>query len=468
MANTVLGGWGRAVSSAPDVVVTAPPNGTPALPNHPRGSIGRGAARSYGDAAQNAGGAVVDMTTRGRIHRLDLQTGRVRVDAGLTLDELLRAIVPHGWSLPVTPGTRMVTVGGAIAADVHGKNHVADGSIRKHLTGFSLLLADGSRRWVTPADHDVFAATLGGMGLTGLVLDAELALRSIATSSVRVRTWTTADLDATLAALDRTDATYRVASLDLMSRRRGLGRAIVDVGEHADRDHLQPSAVRQPLRYDPARPVDVPDVFPSGLLNRMTAQAFTAAWFARAPRRPRTRVVDLTSFFYYLDALGHWNRVYGPRGFVQYQFAIPDGQDWALHRITRLLADARCPTFVVVLKRLGPGAGMLSFPLAGWTLAVDIPAGVAGLSRLLEACDDVVCEAGGRVYLAKDARLRAERMPTMYPELGIWHEVRARLDPDGRWRSDLGRRLGLCPPSDVRSGAAVRRGSQAMSQRRSA
>jgi decaprenylphospho-beta-D-ribofuranose 2-oxidase len=289
--------------------------------------------------------------------------------------------------------------------------------------------------------------------MTGLVLDAELELCPIATSSVRVRTWTTTDLDATLVALDTTDATHRVASLDLMSRGRHLGRAIVDTGEHADRDDLQPSAVRHPLRYDPSRPIEVPDVFPSGLLSRRTAQAFTAAWFARAPRRPRTRVVDLTSFFHQLDALGHWNRAYGPRGFVQYQFAIPDGQEWALHRIARLLADARCPTFVVVLKRLGPGAGMLSFPLAGWTLAVDIPAGVAGLSRLLETCDDVVCEAGGRVYLAKDARLRAERMTTMYPELDAWREVRARLDPDGRWRSDLGRRLGLCPPSDVTSAA---------------
>jgi decaprenylphospho-beta-D-ribofuranose 2-oxidase len=446
MAGTVLRGWGRAVASAADVV-PAPAADPLALPAHPRGTIGRGAARSYGDAAQNAGGVVVDMTARARIHRLDLHTGRARVDAGLTLDELLRAIVPHGWFLPVTPGTRMITVGGAIAADVHGKNHVADGSIRRHLTGFTLLLADGSRRWVTPADGDVFAATLGGMGLTGLVLDAELELRRITTSSVRVRTWTTTDLDATLAALDATAATYRVASLDLMSRGPRLGRAIVELGEHADPDDLAPAAARHPLRYDPGRLVDVPDVFPSGLLNRVTAQAFTAAWFARAPRRPRTRVADLASFFHQLDAVGHWNRVYGPRGFVQYQCAVPNGREWALRRIAGLLADARCPTFVVVLKRLGPGGGMLSFPIAGWTLAVDIPAGVAGLSGLLEACDDAVCEAGGRVYLAKDARMRAERMPVMYPELDAWREVRARLDPHGRWRSDLGRRLGLCPPS---------------------
>jgi decaprenylphospho-beta-D-ribofuranose 2-oxidase len=340
----------------------------------------------------------------------------------------------------------MVTVGGAIAADVHGKNHVADGSIRRHLTGFTLLLADGSRRWITPADTDVFAATLGGMGLTGLILDAELELRRIATSSLRVHTWTTGDLDATLAALDTTDATHRVATLDLMSRGAGLGRAVVELGEHADPADLDPAAARDPLRYDPTPRADLPDVFPNGLLNRVTAQAFTTAWFARAPRRPRARVVDLAAFFHQLDAVGHWNHVYGRRGFVQYQCAVPDGREWALARIARLFAAARCPTFIVVLKRLGPGGGMLSFPIAGWTLAVDIPAGVAGLSRLLDACDDVVCEAGGRVYLAKDARLRAARLPVMYPELDAWLQVRAQLDPDSRWRSDLGRRLGLCPP----------------------
>lgn len=445
MAGTVLRGWGRAASSVADVVA-APGDGPAAPPDHERGVIARGAARSYGDAAQNAGGVVVDMTTRGRIHRLDLQTGRARVDAGATLDEILRAVVPHGWFLPVTPGTRLITVGGAIAADVHGKNHPAHGSIRDHLTGFTLLLADGDRRWVTPADDDVFRATLGGMGLTGLVLDAELELRPIVTARMRMRTQVTTDLDDTLATLDAADATYRVAALDLMSRGPRLGRAIVDTGEHAATADLAPADARNPLRYDPPRRADVPDLMPNGLLNRVTAQAFTAAWFARAPRHPSERVVDLATFFHPLDAVGHWNRAYGRRGFVQYQFAVPRGAEWALQRVATVLAQHRCPTFVVVLKRLGPGGGMLSFPIEGWTLAADIPAGVAGLSALLNACDDVVCGTGGRVYLAKDGRVRADRMTTMYPELGAWRQVRDRLDPQGRWRSDLGRRLGLCAP----------------------
>jgi decaprenylphospho-beta-D-ribofuranose 2-oxidase len=443
MTSTMLRGWGRAISSAAGVITSASDE-APTPGDHPRGTIARGAARSYGDAAQNAGGAVIDMTTRARIHRLDLHTGRARVDAGLTIDELLRAIVPHGWFVPVTPGTRMVTIGGSIAADIHGKNHHVDGSIRRFVTGFTLLLADGSRQWVTPDDHDVFSATLGGMGLTGVILDAEIELRRITTAWIRATVQRTTDLDDTIAVLDTSDATHSVAFMDLMSRGRGLGRAVVDTGEYAQIDDLPPATARQPLRYNPTQRLVVPDVFPISAINRVTAQAFAPAWIARAPRRPRRHVVSLTSFFHPLDWIGHWNRAYGPRGFVQYQCVVPPGQEQAIHQIAAILAGARCPTFLPVFKRMGPGGGMLSFPIEGWTLAIDIPAGFAGLGGLLEACDDVVCEAGGRVYLAKDGRMRAERMPIMYPELDAWRAVRDRLDPQGRWRSDLGRRLGLC------------------------
>jgi len=400
-------------------------------------------ARSYGDAALNAGGAVVDMTARGRLHGFDVSTGVVRVDAGITLDEVLRATVPHGWFLPVTPGTRMITVGGAIAADVHGKNHLDAGSFRRHLRGFTLLLADGTRRWVTPDDADVFAATLGGMGLTGIMLVAELALRRITSTRMDVVTHTTHDLDSTVAALEASTDPYRIATLDLSRAGARMGRAIVETGDHAAGGALggTPAGLAD---YDPGRPITVPQVVPSGLLNRLSARALHEVWFARAPRRPRRDQVDMTSFFHPLDAVDRWNRVYGPRGFVQYQFAVPVGREDTLRRVAERFTSARCPTFVVVLKRLGPGAGMLSFPLDGWTLAADIPAGVPGLGRLLEDCDDLVCEAGGRVYLAKDGRLRAARMPVMYPELDRWRRVRDELDPHGRWRSDLGRRLGLC------------------------
>lgn len=439
MTVTTLSGWGRAGSSAAQVVAV-PPGSPPRLVDHPRGTLARGMARSYGDAARNAGGVVLDMTGRARLHSFDDTLGHLRVDAGATLDEVLRAVVPHGWFLPVTPGTSMITVGGAIAADVHGKNHVAAGSFRGHVRGFSLLLADGSTRWVTPDDREVFAATLGGMGLTGIVLDAEIALRRITTTWLRATTRTTDDLDATLSVLDTSRAEYRIATLDLMRTDRRLGRAIVETAEHADES---PDAER-PLAYDPAPHLTVPAGMPGGLLNRVSARAVTRLWFARAPRRPRQDLVDMAGFFYPLDAIADWNRLYGPRGFVQYQFAVPVGQEETVRRVAERFATARCPTFVVVLKRLGPGGGMLSFPIDGWTMAVDIPAGVAELSSLLDGCDELVCRAGGRVYLAKDGRLRAERVPVMYSELDRWQQTRDRLDPHGRWRSDLGRRLGLC------------------------
>jgi len=438
----LLTGWGRARSSAARVLPPPDEAGGPPM-DDPRGVLARGMARSYGDAALNAGGAVVAMTARGAIRAFDTVTGVVHADAGATLDEVLRAAVPHGWFLPVTPGTRKVSLGGAIAADVHGKNHPAAGSFRDHLRGFTLLLADGSRRWVTPDDTDVFGATLGGMGLTGIVTDAELTLRRISSTWMDVVTRTTRDLDDTIATLEAATDPYRIATLDLSRSGPRMGRAVVETGDHAAPAALD-GAPDGLAGYDPAAALTVPDVVPSGLLNRLSARALTGLLLARAPKRPRRHLAGLSSFFHPLDAIDHWNRVYGPRGFVQYQFAVPAGREGALRRIADRLVSARCPTFVVVLKRLGPGAGLLSFPLNGWTLAADIPAGVPGLARLLDACDDVVCEAGGRVYLAKDGRLRAERMPVMYPELDRWRGIRDSLDPTGRWRSDLGRRLGLC------------------------
>jgi decaprenylphospho-beta-D-ribofuranose 2-oxidase len=444
MATATLRGWGRSTASAAHLVPPPSVDGATQPPVHPRGALARGMARSYGDAATNAGGVVLDMPARSRLRAFDGERGTLLADAGATLDEALRAVVPHGWFLPVTPGTRMITLGGALAADVHGKNHSRAGSIRRHVAAFTLLLADGGRRRVTPEDVDVFAATLGGMGLTGVVLDVELALRPITSAWVRVHTRTTDDLDATFAALDGATAEHRIATLDLMRRGSGLGRGIVETGDHADAAELDDAG--DPLAYDATQRVAVPDAVPGGLLNRWSARAFTELWFARAPRRPRTHLAPLPAFFHPLDAIADWNRLYGARGFVQYQFAVPVGREDAVRRIAERLAAARCPTFVAVLKRLGPGGGMLSFPIDGWTMAVDIPAGVDGLSDLLEGCDDVVCEAGGRIYLAKDGRLRAARLPVMYPELDRWRAVRDRLDPHGRWRSDLGRRLGLCTP----------------------
>lgn len=411
----------------------------------PRGTLPRGLGRSYGDVAQNAGGQVLDMTGLDRVLAFDRKTGLVTAEAGLSLDRLLRLAVPAGWFLTSTPGTRFVTVGGLIANDVHGKAHHLRGSIRRAVRGLELLTPAGDQVTVGPdQDRELFAATLGGLGLTGIIQAATLQLDPVETAWVRVDTERAADLDDLMDRMAGGDDAYRysVAWVDCLARGRRLGRSVLTRGNHALAEELPADQRASARRFAPRRHVAVPPL-PASPLRRPLARLFNEAWFARAPRREVGRLQPFTQFFYPLDALGSWNRLYGPRGFVQYQLAVPPGAAGTLSAIVELLAQQRCPSFLVVLKRFGPGGDLLSFPIAGWTLAVDIPAGQPGLGRLLDRCDELVAGAGGRVYLGKDARLRRAAFEAMYPELDRWRSVRARVDPAGRLRSDLGRRLGL-------------------------
>ena len=407
--------------------------------------LARGLGRSYGDAAQNAGGDVVDLSGGAAgILELDPVGGTVTVDAGISLDRLLRTVVPVGWFVAVTPGTRFVTVGGAIASDVHGKNHHLDGGFVDHVRSFELVTPASGRITVTPEDP-AFRATAGGMGLTGIVTEATLRLLPIATSMVAVDTERFDRLDELMAAMDEGDHRYRysVAWVDCMSRGRRLGRGVLTRGYHAPLDRLSPSGRRDPLRFEPSTRLRVPLTLPSGLLSAPVAAAFNKAWFRHSPRLERDALHNLSSFFHPLDGVAGWNRLYGPRGFVQYQFVVPFERHDVVHRTLQRLAAAGCPSFLAVLKRFGPGGGLLSFPVPGWTLALDIPAARPGLGRLLDGLDELVAEAGGRVYLAKDSRLRPDLLPVMYPELQKWRAIRSMLDPKHVLRSDLDRRLGL-------------------------
>jgi decaprenylphospho-beta-D-ribofuranose 2-oxidase len=440
----LLTGWGRTSPTRSTVVETRDADAVAEALREtgPRGALARGLGRSYGDVAQNAGGIVLDMTACRGIELLDERDGTLTAFAGTSFDEILRAIVPRGWFLPVSPGTRFVTLGGAIANDVHGKNHHVDGGIGDHLVSFDLLApADGSVRTVTPEDAS-FGATLGGMGLTGVIVRATLRLHPIETSSMRVDTDRARDLDDLMSLMSGGEerARYSVAWVDCLARGRSLGRGVLTRGDHAIREELPGSG--DPLAYRPRSLPSVPRGVPN-VVAPLGIRAFNEAWFRRAPSSERGRVEPLTSFFHPLDAIPSWNRLYGRAGLVQHQFVVPFGSEDVVRSAIELLSRARAGSFLAVLKRFGRGRGGMSFPIEGWTLALDLPAGQRELRALLDGIDRSVADSGGRVYLAKDARLDPALLPEMYPELDRWLEERERLDPGGVLRSDLDRRLEL-------------------------
>ncbi|MCX4698418.1 FAD-binding oxidoreductase [Streptomyces sp. NBC_01373] len=412
-----------------------------------RGGIPRGLGRAYGDAAQNAGGSVLDMTGLDRIHAIDADEGIVLCDAGISLHRLTEVLLPLGWFVPVTPGTRHVTVGGAIGADIHGKNHHVSGSFSRHVLSLELLTADGGVRAVGPGTP-LFDATAGGMGLTGVILTATVRLQPVETSLMSVDTERARDLDDLMARLTATDHQYRysVAWIDLLARGAATGRAVLTRGDHAPLKALpkRTRARRDPLAFRTSRLPAAPAFLPEGLLSRTTVGLFNELWYRKAPRARTGELQRLSTFFHPLDGVPHWNRVYGRGGLVQYQFVVGHGQEDAVRRIVRRVSQRRCPSFLAVLKRFGDAdPGWLSFPVPGWTLALDIPAHLPGLGAFLDELDEEVAAAGGRVCLAKDSRLRPELLTAMYPRLADFRALRAELDPRGVFVSDLARRLGL-------------------------
>ena len=443
----VLSGWGRTSPVVAHVVTPADEAGVAAAvaAGGRRGLIARGLGRSYGDAAQRAGGLVIEATGLAGIGPIG-PSGLVEVGAGVSLHDLMTTALPAGWFVPVSPGTRLVTVGGAIAADIHGKNHHRDGSFGQHVTELTVVTPTGTHRASPEHRAALFWATVGGMGLTGVITRATLRLIAVETSSVLVDTERFGDLDGVMAAMESTDADYRysVAWVDCMARGRHLGRAVLTRGDHAPLAALDPgrrSAARRPP--GPAR-VAVPVTAPRGLLNPLSVSAFNELWFRRSPRRQTAAPHSIGSFFHPLDGVAQWNLLYGPAGFVQYQFVVGPEHAEVVRSAVEVLSRSRIPSFLAVLKRFGPASpGLLSFPVAGWTLALDFPLGPPALRDLLEQLDRLVAGAGGRVYLAKDARLDPHYLAAMYPGSTALAELRATIDPAGRLRSDLSERLGL-------------------------
>lgn len=442
-------GWGRATKTAAGVLAPSSQFDIERLFHDPQGTgrcCPRGLGRAYGDAAQCAGGTILDCRGLLGAPELNSMKGTVQAGGGTSLDTLLGFLVPRGYFLPVVPGTRFVTLGGAIASDIHGKNHHLDGCLSRHVENLRLVAPAGVFD-CSPHQHpEEFWATCGGMGLTGVITEAAVRLVRIDTSWMIVDIERAANLEGCLSLLASDPARYRysVAWVDGLARGKHLGRSVLTRANHAAVADLPARRRLLPLPYRSRRPVEIPLVAPFSLLNAATVSAFNELWYRKAPARRETRLEPLNSFFFPLDGVGGWNRLYGPRGFAQYQFAVPFGAEVALERVLERMSRARLPSFLAVLKSFGPPAGgPLSFPIAGWTLALDLPLGSPGLPELLDDLDDLVAGSGGRIYLSKDARLQPELLEVMYPRLGEWREVQARLDPGGMLRSDLARRLGL-------------------------
>lgn len=455
----VLTGWGRALRTVADVVDVDPSDvdalGSAIRDAGPRGVIARGLGRSYGDPAQNAGGRVLacrsragDLLSSGAVV-LDALAGTATVAAGVSLAELLEVIVPRGWFVPVTPGTRFVTIGGAIASDIHGKNHhqsdVFGGSFGNHVTSLRLMLADTTVVDLGPdRDPELFWATVGGMGLTGVIVSATFRLVPIETSRMAVDTYRVANLDELMARMSDTEADvrYSVAWIDLLAKGARLGRGVLTNGEHATREQVGGD---DPLAYGARQLIAVPPVIPPfGVINPVTVRAFNEVWYRKAPRQRQAQLQSIAGYFHPLDFVRDWNRVYGRRGFLQYQFLVPHGEEDTLRAVIEQISAAQVPTFLTVLKRFGPGnPAPLSFPTGGWTLAIDVATSFPGLAGLLRRLDERVLAAGGRHYLAKDCHMTPEALRAGYPRLDEWRAIRDRVDPTGVWASDQSRRLGL-------------------------
>jgi decaprenylphospho-beta-D-ribofuranose 2-oxidase len=341
-----------------------------------------------------------------------------------------------------------VTVGGAIGSDIHGKGHHLEGSFCQHVSELTLLLGSGETRVLRPDSPDTagaFWATAGGMGLTGIVLSATVRLRRIESAYLRVDTERAANLEDCMDRMSKHDAEYRYSAawIDSLTTGDAMGRAVLTRGDFATVDELPAKRQKAPLAYGPSPKLAAPPWVPSGLLRASTVRAFNEVWFRKAPRQ-HTGYESIPYFFHPLDGVLEWNRIYGRAGFIQYQFAVPLDADQTVREALGRLAAARCPSFLTVLKRFGPGnPGPLSFPMPGWTLTVDVPADLPGLGSLLDGLDETVVQAGGRVYLSKDSRLRPDLLAAMYPRLAQWRAERDALDPGGVLSSDLSRRLGL-------------------------
>lgn len=407
--------------------------------------LARGEGKSYGDASLNRDGWCLDFRPADRFLAFDPHTGRLHAEAGVTLERVLQTLVPRGWFMPVTPGTQYPTLGGCVAADVHGKSRFPLGHYLRRL---HLVLADGQEATCSPSERpDLFWATVGGMGLTGVITSVELDLMKIESSYLKYEGLKAPDLESIFRLLEETPAELMtVAWIDCLAQGRKLGRSILMRGRFAKRAELATARQRRDPLAVPRKPkISVPVDFPGWVLNPLSMKAFNVGYYGKHPRRLET-LMDYDSFFYPLDSVLNFNRVYGRKGLLQYQFLIPPPHCFeGVRAVLEAIAKTGKASFLAVLKKFGPmkNSAPLSFPEPGYFLALDFPAGDGSILRHMEEWDRLVLKFGGRQYLAKDSRMRRQTFEPMYPRLKEWKRAKAKYDPQGVFASDLGRRLGL-------------------------
>jgi decaprenylphospho-beta-D-ribofuranose 2-oxidase len=404
--------------------------------------IARGQGCSYGDASLNDN--ILSTERLNRLLEFDRHHGILTAEAGVTLKEILDVIVPRGWFLPVTPGTQYVSLGGCVATDAHGKNHPHAGSLGQHILGLEIILAHGESVHCSPQQHaDIFWATIGGMGLTGVISAIVLQLLPIASRYMRVTHQATANLEQALAFLTNTTEPYSIIWLDTFATGKNLGRGVLMTAHHAERIELPETLQLQPFTGAPQKSLAMPCYAPNWLLNKNTAKIFNRFYYQKQIKKSAPFITDYGNYFYPLDRIRHWNYLYGKRGFVQYQCALPYATaSAALRQLLSYLQTTRYPSFLATLKRFGTaGSGLLSFPIPGFTLALDLPLIDTELFTVLNKLDEIVVAHSGRVYLAKDARLSAAMFRAMYPRYAEWLAVKNKWDPEHIFCSSLSKRL---------------------------
>lgn len=404
--------------------------------------IARGNGRCYGDASLAVN--TISTLKYDKILSFDPEAGLFECQSGLTLDAILEVIVPKGWFLPVTPGTKFITIGGAVASDVHGKNHHVDGSFSNHITSMDVLLADGRQITCSATEHsDLFWATCGGMGLTGVITRVQFRLKKIETAFIRQKQLKAKNLEEVIAFFEQyKHHTYSMAWIDCLTKGNNFGRSILMTGEHASADELPAKWKKNPLTPPAKKQLTFPVNLPSWALNTLTVKAFNFLYYNKNRKREINNIVPYEPFFYPLDAIHHWNRGYGKKGFVQYQFVLPLESKQGLVDILTRISNKGLGSFLAVLKVFGKQDDLISFPMEGYTLALDFPVR-KGLFAFLDELDKVVLQYGGRLYMSKDARMDPQVLQSSYKGLTRFIDIVKQYNPDAKIHSIQSDRLQL-------------------------